>query len=180
MWSIWFEQTVENSKISIDLDKCKWYFPWVDANFSVQDSFKLCSFLFLLYLFCVTDFPGSKFIQFFLNFSHLFKKKQREWERERDREKKTFSKITIKQKDKWLEAVGPMCCVMHEKEPSALIKKGRGSHRCSWSDWLRSAPQHLANHYMVLCTGIGLIFYSKLHNTLQENTECWSALSVTE
>ena len=27
------------------------------------------------------------------------------------------------------KAVGPMCCVMHVKEPSALIEKRRGSPR---------------------------------------------------
>ena len=32
-------------------------------------------------------------------------------------------------------AVAPMCCVTHVKEPSALIKKRRGSPRCSWL-WL--------------------------------------------
>ena len=36
-------------------------------------------------------------------------------------------------------AIGPMCCVMHVKEPSALIEKRRGSPRCSWL-WLLNAP----------------------------------------
>ena len=38
-----------------------------------------------------------------------------------------------------LKAVGPMCCVTHVKEPSALIEKRRGSPRCSWQ-WLLNAP----------------------------------------
>ena len=29
------------------------------------------------------------------------------------------------------EALGPMCCVTHVKEPSALIEKRMGSPRCS-------------------------------------------------
>ena len=33
-------------------------------------------------------------------------------------------------------AIGPMCCVTHVKEPSALIEKRRGSPWCSWFDWL--------------------------------------------
>ena len=37
------------------------------------------------------------------------------------------------------KAVGPMGCVMHVKEPSALIEKRRGSPRCSWL-WLLNAP----------------------------------------
>ena len=37
------------------------------------------------------------------------------------------------------KAVGPMCCVKHIKEPSALIEKRRGSPRCSWL-WLLYAP----------------------------------------
>ena len=36
------------------------------------------------------------------------------------------------------KAVGPMCCVTHVKEPSALIEKRRGSPRCSWL-WLLHA-----------------------------------------
>ncbi len=55
------------------------------------------------------------------------------------------------------KAIGPVCCVMHEKEPSALIEKRRDPPRCSWFDWLHIAPQHLVKHYMVLCKGIGLI-----------------------
>ncbi len=54
-------------------------------------------------------------------------------------------------------AIGPVYCVMHVKEPSALIEKRRGSPQCSWFDWLHIAPQHLVNHYMVLCKGVGLI-----------------------
>ncbi len=53
--------------------------------------------------------------------------------------------------------VGPMCCVTRVKEPSALIEKRRGLPRCSWFDWQHHALQHLVNHYMVLCKGVGLI-----------------------
>ncbi len=55
------------------------------------------------------------------------------------------------------KAVAPVCCVTHEKEPSALIEKRRGLPRCSWFDWQHNAPQHLVNHYKVLCKGVGLI-----------------------
>ncbi len=55
------------------------------------------------------------------------------------------------------KAVGPVCCVTHVKEPSALIEKSRGPPQCSRFDWLHIAPQHLVNHYMVLCKGVGLI-----------------------
>ncbi len=78
------------------------------------------------------------------------------------------------------KAVGPVCCVTRVKESSALIEKRRGSPWCSWFDWLHIAPQHLVNLYMVLCKGIGLILQTYPQNTLQEDTECWSALSVTE
>ena len=37
------------------------------------------------------------------------------------------------------KTVGPMCCVTHVKEHSALIAKRRGSPRCSWL-WLLYAP----------------------------------------
>ncbi len=48
------------------------------------------------------------------------------------------------------KAVGPVCCVTHVKEPSALIVKRRSPPRCSWFVWLHIAPQHLVNHYMVV------------------------------
>ena len=38
------------------------------------------------------------------------------------------------------KAVGPVCCVTHEKEPSALSKKRRGLPWCSWSDWQHIVP----------------------------------------
>ena len=47
------------------------------------------------------------------------------------------------------KGVGPMCCVTHVKEPSALIGKRRGLPRCSWL-WLLNAPQHLVNPYKVI------------------------------
>ena len=78
------------------------------------------------------------------------------------------------------KAIGPVCCVINVKEPSALIEKRRGSPRCCWFDWQNIAPQLLVNHYMVLCKR------SRSHNsnivphTLQENTELWSTLSVNE
>ena len=50
------------------------------------------------------------------------------------------------------KAVGPMCCVMHVKEPNALIEKRRGSPRCSLFDRVNIMPQHLLNDCMVLCT----------------------------
>ena len=78
------------------------------------------------------------------------------------------------------KAVGPVCCVTHVKEPSALIEKRRGSPRCSWFDWQHIAPQHLVNHYMVLCKRSRSHNSNVVPHTLQENTECWSALSVTE
>ena len=45
----------------------------------------------------------------------------------------------------WLrhEAVGPVCCVLHVKETSALIEKRRGLPRCSWFDWQHIAQKHL-------------------------------------
>ena len=60
------------------------------------------------------------------------------------------------------KAVGPMCCVTHVKEPSALVENRWGSLRCSWFDWQHIAPQHLVNHYL----------YMNLSCTLQEKTEC--------
>ncbi len=33
----------------------------------------------------------------------------------------------------------------------------------SWFDWLHIAPQHLVNHYLVLCKGVGLILQTKPH-----------------
>ncbi len=47
--------------------------------------------------------------------------------------------------------------------PIALIEKRRGLPRCSWFDWLHTAPQHLVNHYKVLCKGVGLILQTKPH-----------------
>ena len=47
-------------------------------------------------------------------------------------------------------AVGSVCCVMHIKEPSALVEKRRGSPWCAWFDWLHIVPQHLVNLYTVL------------------------------
>ena len=47
------------------------------------------------------------------------------------------------------KANGPVCCVTHVKEPSALIEKRRGSPQSSWL-WLLSAPQHLVIPYKVL------------------------------
>ena len=38
------------------------------------------------------------------------------------------------------KAVGPVCCVMHIKEPSTLIVKRRGLPRCFWLGWLQIAP----------------------------------------
>ena len=70
------------------------------------------------------------------------------------------------------KAVGPVCCVMHVKEPSALIEKRRGSPRCSWFDWQHIAPQHLVNHYMVLCKRSRSHNSNVVPHTLQENTEC--------
>ncbi len=64
------------------------------------------------------------------------------------------------------KAVGPVCCVTHVQEPSALIAKRRGSPRWSWFDWLHIAPQHLVNQYMVLCKGIGLILRHVAPHTL--------------
>ena len=49
-----------------------------------------------------------------------------------------------------------MCCEMHGKEPSALFEKEKGFALVSRFYWLHIAPQHLVNHYMVLCIGIGL------------------------
>ena len=48
------------------------------------------------------------------------------------------------------KAIGSVCCVMHVKEPSALIVKRRGLPQCSWSDRQHIAPQHRVNHYMEL------------------------------
>ncbi len=59
------------------------------------------------------------------------------------------------------KAVGLVCCVTHVKEPSSLIEKRRGPPRCSWFDWQHIAPQHLVNHYMVLCEGVGLILQKR-------------------
>ena len=47
------------------------------------------------------------------------------------------------------KAVGPICCVMHVKEPCALIEKMRCLPQCFWFDRLHIAPQHLENHYIV-------------------------------
>ena len=48
------------------------------------------------------------------------------------------------------KAVGPVCCVMHVKEPSTLIVKRRGLPRCFWLGWLQIVPLHLVNPYKVL------------------------------
>ena len=60
-----------------------------------------------------------------------------------------------------LKAVGPMFCVTHLKEPSALVEKTRGSPRCSGFNWLHVVLKHLVNHYMVLESGffsIGIVY----------------------
>ncbi len=69
------------------------------------------------------------------------------------------------------KAVGPVCCVMLVKEPSALVVKRRGSPLCSWFEWLHIAPQHHVNHYRVLCREKVLYFRNVAPHTLQENTE---------
>ncbi len=66
------------------------------------------------------------------------------------------------------EAVGPVCCLMYVKEPSAPTLKSRGSPRCSWFDWLHIAPLHLVNHQKVVCKEIGLILQNVALHTLQE------------
>ena len=48
------------------------------------------------------------------------------------------------------KAFGPVCCVMHAKEPSELIKR-EGVHPSVPGLINSIAPQHLVNHYMVLC-----------------------------
>ena len=45
------------------------------------------------------------------------------------------------------KAVGPVCCVMHVKEPTI---KRRGLPRCFWFGWLQIAAHHLVNPYKVL------------------------------
>ena len=60
----------------------------------------------------------------------------------------------------WDVAVlGPVCCVMHVKEPSALIKKRRGSPLCSWYDLAA---------YWCYVKGVCLIIQNIVPHTLQE------------
>ena len=66
------------------------------------------------------------------------------------------------------KAVGPVCCVMHVKEPSALnIAKEKGV-RPSVAGLIDSAPQHLVNHYMVLCERSRSHNSNVVAHTLQE------------
>ena len=58
-------------------------------------------------------------------------------------------------------------CVMHVKEPTDLIHKRKGLPQGSWFDWLHSTLKTIK-----WCFVKELDSYFKLHNTLQENTEC--------
>ena len=62
------------------------------------------------------------------------------------------------------KAVGPMCCVTHVKEPSALIEKRRGSPRCSWL-WLLNAPYHLVNLVVVVVVVVVIRCYNGSQNS---------------
>ena len=50
-----------------------------------------------------------------------------------------------------------LCCVLHVKEPSALIIGRKDLLWFYWFDQQHIALQHLVNHYIVLCKGIGLV-----------------------
>ena len=73
------------------------------------------------------------------------------------------------------KAVGPMCCVTHVKDPSALAQKGRGSPRCSWL-WLLYAPEHLLNPCKVLHNWVSEFITSITY--LSESVYILSALST--
>ena len=49
------------------------------------------------------------------------------------------------------KAIGPMCCVTHVKEPSALIEKRRGFAPVFLAGLAAYCATHLVNYYMVLC-----------------------------
>ena len=50
-------------------------------------------------------------------------------------------------------------------------KRETGSPKCSWSDWLHFASQHIVNNYMVLCKRSRYHNSNEVPHTLQENTE---------
>ena len=46
-------------------------------------------------------------------------------------------------------------CVVNalkKKEKKCIYQKENGSPRCPWFNWQHIVPQHLVNHYMLLCT----------------------------
>ena len=61
-----------------------------------------------------------------------------------------------------LEAVSPVCCVMHVKEPSALTVKRRSSLRCSRFD-----RQHIASQHLVLVASRGTRCRSRSSRSLR-------------
>ena len=74
------------------------------------------------------------------------------------------------------KSIGPLCCVTHVKEPSALYWKEKGfALQCSWFDMQHIVPQHLVNHYMVRFRIIGLILLSVAPHTYTKpcRTKYW-------